>query len=149
MKNLVFRPWFVMTLIFLLGTATGALLTIGLGHRIGPPPGAQEIQNRWMTRLTHRLHLTDDQQAKIQPIVTDAGLQIQSARRENIGRISGIMEAADKSISAMLDPAQQEELKKMERDREQFFSGRMHGMHRLGPGGGGNEPPSGTPPPAP
>jgi Spy/CpxP family protein refolding chaperone len=148
MKSVALRPWLIMGLIFLVGIATGVLLMIGLGPRVVPPPaGAQEIGNRWMMHLTYRLQLTEDQQAKIRPIVANAGLQIQAAHREDLNRISGIMEATDKSIAAVLTPEQQEELKKVERDRDMFFSGRMHGMRRMGPGpgGAGGGPPPGAP----
>jgi hypothetical protein len=144
MNRFVSLPWLVMALIFLLGIGSGVLLTIGLGPRFSTPPGAQEMRNRWMMRLTHRLNLTDDQQAKIQPIVADAETQIQAVHHEDVGRVSGILQAATTKISALLNPDQQAELGKMERERERMFQGRMHGpgMHDMGGPGGGPPPPA-------
>ena len=150
MKRFASRPWLVMTLIFLLGIGSGILLTIGLGPRFMGPPGPQEMRNRWMMHLTHRLNLTEDQQAKIQPIVTDAETQIQAVHHEDVTRISGILRAASGKISALLNPDQQAELTKMEADRERLFLGRMRGSvpHDMGPGGPegpGHGPPEGPP----
>ena len=144
MNHFAFRPWFVMALIFLLGIATGSLLTIGFGPHFMKPPGAQEMKNRWMMHLTRKLNLTPEQQAKIQPIITDAEAQIQSTHRDDVSRISGIIQTATNSISKVLTPEQQEELKQLESERERTFSGHMRGPGMHHPDGGGNHP---SPPP--
>jgi Spy/CpxP family protein refolding chaperone len=154
MKPLTVRPWIILALIFLLGAATGSLLTIGFGSRFAPgPPGLQEMSNHWMMHLTYRLHLTDDQQGKIRPILTDAEMQIGSAHREDIDRISKIMEKANARIADVLQPDQRVELKKMEQEREQMFSRHMHGHGHPGGhdfhGPGQDDHPPGPPPGAP
>jgi Spy/CpxP family protein refolding chaperone len=122
------RSWIILALIFLLGAATGSLLTIGFGSRFAPgPPGPQEMSNHWLMHLTYRLHLTDDQQSKIRPILTDAATRIESAHRDDVARISKIMEDANAQIAGVLQPDQQAELKKMEQEREQMFLHHMHG----------------------
>ena len=126
------KPWLVMGLIFVVGMVTGASLMIGMGPHFRHPPGEREMKNHWMMMLVHRLNLTDDQQAKIQPILTDAENQIHSVHGEEIGRISKIMETANSQISSLLTPDQQTEMKKLESEREKMFSGHMGG--RRGPG---------------
>jgi len=147
------RPWIILALIFLLGAATGSLLTIGFGPRFSGPPPAHELGNRWMEHLTHRLNLTDDQQAKIQPIVTKAEEQIQAAQREDLGHISSILKEANAGISPLLNPAQQAELQKMEQERERMFQHHQHGpghgpddFHHPGPD---DHPPAEPSAPAP
>ncbi len=120
------RPWLLMGLIFLVGALTGALLAVAFGPRPGPP-GPEEMRTHWMHHLTWRLHLTDDQQAKIQPIVFDAESQIQAAHRDDIARISSIMAAANSNIEKYLQPDQQAELKRMEDERRRMFEGHMRG----------------------
>jgi Spy/CpxP family protein refolding chaperone len=147
------RPWIILALIFLLGVATGSLLTIGFGPRFNfGQPAAHEMGNRWMTHLTHRLNLTDDQQAKIQPIITKAEEQIQSIQRDDLGHISSIMKEANAGIAPLLNPAQQAELQKMEQERERMFLHHQHGpghgpddFHHPGP----DDHPPGSPPGAP
>jgi Spy/CpxP family protein refolding chaperone len=154
MKPLVARPWIILALIFLLGGVTGSLLTIGFGPRFSPPPpGPHDMGNHWMMRLNHRLNLTDDEQAKIRPIVTEAEKKIESVYRPAVGQISKIMQDANASIAEVLTPDQQAELQKMEQDR-QMFSHHMHG-HEHGHGSGDfhgagpNEHPPGAPPATP
>jgi Spy/CpxP family protein refolding chaperone len=150
MKPLVVRPWIILALIFVLGAVTGSLLTIGFGPRFSPgPPGPQEMGNHWMMRLTHRLNLTDDQQTKIRPIVTDAEKQIEGVYRPAVGQISKIMQDANASIAQVLTPDQQAELQKMEQEH-QTFSHHMHGRdHGHGPGDFHGAGPGGHPPGSP
>lgn len=122
------RPWIILALIFVLGAVTGSLLTIGFGPRFAPStPGPQEMRNHWMLFLVHRLNLTADQQAKIQPIVFKAETNIQAAHRDDIARISAIMKEANASIAEVLDPGQKAELDKMEQERERMFAHHLHG----------------------
>jgi Spy/CpxP family protein refolding chaperone len=132
-------------------------LTIGLGpHFRHPPsepgpPGAAQIGRNWMAHLTERLNLTADQQTKIEPILADAAAKIQALHRTEVEQGSQIFKSANSQISALLTPAQQVELQKMETEREKMFMGHMR--HHEGPGDGKPPPPPGAqtnaPPPAP
>lgn len=146
MNRIVSRPWLIMALIFVLGIGTGVLLTIGLGPRFTRPMGEQEMRNRWMMHLSHRLNLTPDQQSKIRPILDEAEAQILSVHHEDVSRVSGILQAANSKISALLNPDQRAQLAQMEQEREKMFSGRMHGGREMAPPG---EHPDGPPPPPP
>ena len=139
------RPWIILALIFLLGAATGSLLTIGFGPHFVPPP-AREMGDRWMLHLTRRLNLTDDQQAKIQPIITKAAGEIQSIQRDDLGHISSIMKEANAGIAPLLNPDQQAELQKMEQERERMF---LHHQHGHGPDDFHHSGPDDRPPGAP
>ena len=129
MTFLKLKPWLVLALIFVLGVATGVSLTIGMGYRIMHRPGAQ-MKNRLMMGLTHRLNLTADQQAKIDPILTTAEGQIQQVHHDEIGRIARIMATANDQILPILTPEQKPGLLKiereMERERDRMAPGRMH-----------------------
>jgi Spy/CpxP family protein refolding chaperone len=137
------RPWLVMGLIFVAGMVSGAALAISFRSAFTHPPGIQQLRNHWLTHLTERLHLSPDQQAKIEPILTAAGNQIQALHHEEIGRISQIMATANQQISPLLTPDQQAELKTMESERQHTFSG--HGHPWGEPHGDGG--PEGAPPP--
>ena len=148
------KPWLLLGGIFIVGIVTGSALTIGLASHFMHPPGEQQLRSHWMMRLTERLNLTADQQAKIQPILTDAATRIQALHRDEVGRGSQIFKAANDQISALLTPEQQVELQKMESEREKMFSGHMHpwGPQHDGPGGmhpHGGPDEGGTPPPLP
>jgi len=125
------RPWLILALIFLLGAITGSLLTIAFGPR-PMPPGAQEMGNHWMMHLTQRLKLSDDQQAKIRPLVMDAEQRIEEEHHQDVAHISQIMQETNAKIEGVLQPDQRAELTKMESERERMFFRHLHGNH--GPG---------------
>ncbi len=120
------KPWLVLGLIFVVGMITGGALTFGFRADWSHPPDEHQLRNHWLTHLTQRLNLTPDQQTKIQPILTKAGDDIQALHRDEVGRISHIMEGANDQIAPLLTADQQAELKKMESERQRDFSGHMH-----------------------
>ena len=126
------KPWLLLAVIFVVGVITGSALTIGLASHFMHPSGGQQMKQHWMMMLTRQLNLTADQQAKIQPILTDADTKIQALHRDEVDRGSQIIKAANDQISAILTPEQQAQMKKMEADREKMFSG--HGGRPWGPG---------------
>lgn len=132
-----FKPWLYLATIFVVGAVTGSALTIGLASHFMKPPGAQQMKQHWMMFLTKQLNLTPDQQAKIQPILTDAESKIQALHRDEMERGSQIIKTANDQIAAILTPDQKAQLAKLEAEREKMFSGHMHpwghgGMHPHG-----------------
>ncbi len=140
------KPRLLLGGIFVIGVVTGSALTIGLAPRFLHPP-QHNMRANWMDRLTNRLHLTPDQQAKIQPILADADTKFQALLHDERQHGSQIFKDADDQIEAILTPDQQVELKKMEAERERMFPGRMHQGGGFGHGGE-NAPPQ-PPPPLP
>ncbi len=145
-------PWLALGLIFAVGMVTGAALTIGFGIITSHPPSETQIRTHWQGRLNQRLNLTPAQQAQVGPILADAAKQIQNLHEDEVGRLAQIMQATNAKILPLLAPEQKIELKKMERERQRYFSGQMPGwgMQR-GPqhpgygmqGGGQNHRPNG------
>jgi len=139
------KPWLVMGLIYVVGIITGAALMFGFRSDWSHPPDARQLRSHWLVHLTQRLNLTADQQAKIQPILSQAGDDIQKLHRDEVDRLSQIMAKANDQIATLLTPAQQAELKEMESERERTFDGHMRpwgeGRKHAGPGG----PPRGGP----
>jgi Spy/CpxP family protein refolding chaperone len=140
-----FKPWLVLAVIFIAGILTGSALTIALSSHFMKPPAPRDMRQHWMTRLTDRLKLTPDQQAKIQPILADTVTKVQALHRDEVQRGSQIFKAANEQIAALLTPDQNVELQKMEAEREKMFSGHMH--RHGGPDDDGGMPP--PPPPGP
>jgi Spy/CpxP family protein refolding chaperone len=160
------KPWLLLAVIFIVGVVTGSALTYGwVSHFRHPPgaqqqhPGAQQMGRLWMAQLVHRLNLSPDQAAKIQPILVDARNKIQMLHRDEMERGDQIFMTANDQIAAILPltPEQKVELQKMESERKKMFLDHMRpwGPPRDGPGGPfhggpGNDmvaPP--PPPPAP
>ena len=118
------KPWLVMGLIFIVGIITGVSLTVGFRSDGMHPPDAHQMRNRLLERLTDRLQLTADQQAKIEPILIDAGNQMQALHRDEVERVSKIIEDANTRIAPLLTADQLAEFKKMEVERP--YSSHMH-----------------------
>ena len=151
------KPWLLLAVIFIVGVVTGSALTFGwVSHFKRPPAGAQQMGRHWMVQLVHRLNLTPDQQAKIQPILVDARIKIQSLHRDEVERGDQIFKTANDRIAALLaplTPEQKVEFQKMENEREEMFSGHLRPWkpQREGPGGSlsGGPVDGRTPPPLP
>ncbi len=161
------KSWLLLGGIFAIGIVTGVALTVGIGPHFMRPPGAQEMRERWMMMLSKRLELTPDQQAKIEPILTDAENKIQALHHEEVMHGSEIIRTANDQIAAVLTADQKVKLQQLEAERQKMFWGRLHSW---GPPGGPGEmhrhwddgdhppppgapaepnPPSSSPPPAP
>jgi protein CpxP len=136
------KSWLLLTGIFVVGIVTGAALTIGLApHFRHAPAATHDMRASWMARLTEKLALTTDQQAKVQPILADAEGKLDALRRDQIERGSQIIKSADDQIATLLTPDQQVQLQKMESDRQKMFNGHMHSRGGQHEGSGG--PPDG------
>ena len=151
------KPWLVLAVIFLAGIVTGSALTMAWSSHFLKPPGAQQMKNRWLAHLTERLKLSPDQQAKIEPLLTDADNQIQSFHHEEMEHMAQIMEKTNSQIAAILTPDQQVELQKMMKEfqasheRDKMFPGHMKPKDPThdGSDGGDKPPPPGQPGPPP
>jgi Spy/CpxP family protein refolding chaperone len=137
------KSWLLLAGIFIVGVVTGSALTIGLGPHFHHPPEQRDFRKSLMAHLTERLSLTADQQSKIQPILADAESKIRALHRDELERGSQIFKETNAQISALLTPAQQAELQKMESEREKLFNGHMR------PWGPPHDGPGGMPPPPP
>jgi len=96
----------------------------------GPGRGGQGGQGR-LQQLAAQLSLTDDQKAKITPILQDEVQQIQQvradtdlARREQFAKIRKIRQNADKQIRPLLTPEQQKQLDEMRKEARERRGGR-------------------------
>jgi Spy/CpxP family protein refolding chaperone len=146
MSSQILKPWVVLALIFLAGTATGSLLTVGLGPRFFPPPpvGIPGMKQHWMTHLTKRLDLTADQQAKIEPIVANAVDKLQALHHDEMDQAAQIMESVNKQITPLLTPDQKTKLQRLESEHQEN-EGHPH-LHPH-PGASNEDEPGGAPPP--
>src|SRR5205809_1690752 len=108
-------------LVFMAGGATGVFVTMAIGHHFmgGHPHGmvAQAMKNR----LRWQLRLTDDQMAKISPIVEKTGAQLEQIRGDTGRRVRDTIAEAHREIAPILTPEQQQRLKEMEERHRRWF----------------------------
>src|SRR6266849_5217485 len=117
-------------LVFLAGGATGVFVSAAMAHRFffGPHRhgfAAQAMKNR----LQWQLRLTDEQMAKISPIIERTGAQLEEIRGDTGRRVRETIAEAHREIAPILTPEQQQRLKQMEERRRRWF------QHRQRPAG--------------
>ncbi len=114
-------------LVFLAGGATGVFVSAATAHRFlfGPHRhgyAAQAMKNR----LQWQLRLTDEQMAKISPIIEKTGAQLEEIRGETGRRVRETIAEAHREIAPVLTPEQQQRLKQMEERHRRWFQHRQH-----------------------
>lgn len=111
-------------LVFIAGGATGVFVTMAIGHRFmfGPHHGfaAQAMKNR----LKWQLRLTDEQMAKISPIIEKTGAQLEEIRGDTGRRVRDVIAESHREIAQYLTLEQQERLKQMEERRRHWMQHR-------------------------
>lgn len=157
------KAWLLLSGIFVVGAVTGSALTFGFASHFRLTHGEAEMRTHLMAMYVRRLDLTDDQRAKIRPIVQETAHSIQELHHDEVSKGFDIFRKANEQILAILTPDQKTALQQIEREQQDMFSNHlMHpGMppqhpgpngapggyfHRFGEPGNMEQPP---PPPPP
>jgi Spy/CpxP family protein refolding chaperone len=108
--------------IFGMGLLAGAFAGYGLGRRAShPPPSPRTMSVHILNHLSSELRLTEDQRAKIKPVVEQTSAEIR-AIHENSGKsVLALIQKCDQEIAAYLDPEQKRKLAEMQKQREESF----------------------------
>jgi hypothetical protein len=109
------RRWLAALLIFGAGVVVGGVGMLALIHqRIAEhhrlPP--DRVADRMMDRMERRLDLSEEQTARIRPILESRLAALQDIRDEVIPRVSAQLAAAREAVAAELTPAQEEKWRK-------------------------------------
>jgi Spy/CpxP family protein refolding chaperone len=121
-------------LVFIAGGAAGVFLTMTIGHQFmfgQHPPIGPAMKNR----LRWELRLTDEQMAKISPIIDKTSAQLEELRGDTGKRVREVIAESHREITQYLTPEQQQRLKEMEERRRQWMQQHHGPWHRGGPGG--------------
>lgn len=122
-------------LVFMAGGATGVFVTMVIGHHfmLAPRPhgaAAQMMKNR----LKWQLRLTDEQMAKISPIIEKTGTQLEEIRGDTGKRVRETIAQAHREIAPILTAEQKERLQQMEqRQRRWMHRGRWRAHDAASP----------------
>ena len=115
----------------------------GMGHRMGHGPMMPSVDDQ-IKHLTKKLNLSDDQQAKLKPILEDQHKQMETihndsslSREDRFSKMQALRQSSDTQIKGVLNEDQQKNFDKMREEQR----GRM-GKWK----GGDNAPPSGGAP---
>jgi Spy/CpxP family protein refolding chaperone len=135
-KSRVARIALYAALIFLAGAITGALVAPMIGRSFMRLPDSHQMSHMMLARLRSGLDLTDEQTAKIRPLVESACGDMETIHHATMQRVLNRIAETNTKISAFLTPEQKVKFEKMQAEhREQ-----IRHFHHIGP-------PSGPPPP--
>ena len=115
----------------------------GMGHRMGHGPMMPSVDDQ-IKHLTKKLNLSDDQQAKLKPILEDQHKQMEAihndsslSREDRFSKMQTLRESSDTQIKSVLNEDQQKNFDKMREEQ--------HGRMGKWKGGENAPPPSGAP----
>jgi hypothetical protein len=116
-------------IVFLAGGTTGVFVSASFAHHLffGPYHGA--IRERLRNRLRTELQLSDDQVAKISPIIDKTAAQLEQIRIETGRRVHETFAEAHREIATDLTPEQRARLQGIEARHRRWFrraGGRRH-----------------------
>jgi Spy/CpxP family protein refolding chaperone len=121
-------------LVFLAGGMTGAFFGASHARHLFFGPPSKIMSERMRNRLRWQLHLTDEQVAKISPIIDKTAVQLQEIRRSTGLRVHETIAEAHREMAADLTPEQRVKLQEMEARHQHW-----RGFHK------GQPSPTGTP----
>ena len=102
-------------LVFMAGCATGVFVTMGMAHRfIGGAHPHGMVANAMKNRLRWQLKLTDEQMAKVSPIIDKTGAKLEEIRGDTGRKVRDTIMEAHHEIAPLLTAEQQQRLKQME-----------------------------------
>lgn len=83
------------------------------------------LAERMRERLRWQLHLTNDQVAKISPIIDKTATQLEQIRTESSRRVHETFTEAHREMAAELTPEQRTKLQEIQARQHRFHHGRM------------------------
>lgn len=108
-------------LVFVAGGMTGAFIVASQTHHLFFWRSEGTIGDRMRDRLRNQLRLTDEQTAKISPIIDKTATQLEAIRTESARRVHETFAEAHREIAADLTPEQRAKLQAIEeRHRHRF-----------------------------
>jgi Spy/CpxP family protein refolding chaperone len=124
---------------FLLVAGVAILILLGIKMLAGAPLpqyGGQRMRRQWgpeqqLARMTKQLHLTEDQQAKIKPILEEQHKQMMDlrqdtslSREDRFAKFRELRKQMFEKIHPLLNAEQQKQLEQMQQMRRERRSGR-------------------------
>ncbi|RKX35398.1 MAG: hypothetical protein DRP71_03815 [Verrucomicrobia bacterium] len=121
----------ILIAIFLAGAIAGGFVVSSFTSR-GRPPGFGNLSERQLNRMTGVLELTEDQIARIKPIVEEVSENVRSVRHESMAEFARIYNDMEKRVIAELTPEQTEIFEAHQKERRHRAENML--KQRRGPG---------------
>lgn len=144
--------------IFLIGCVAGGFAASAFSKKHPGPPPMSDLSERKMVRMIKDLSLTEEQVARIEPIVRDVVEQIRTVRRDSMADFARLYGELTERVVSELTPEQtvifrrkqdekRQRAERMLKQHRQDGEGQSGG-HRQGEGWGPRDGPRPEPPPS-
>ena len=128
-----------LSAVFVAGLLAGGAAGFCLGKRKAfTPPRTQDMATHMCDRLKSKLHLSPEQEKRIEPLVKEAATELESVFCSTAERMTEVFRRLNERQKQFLTPDQQTLLEELERERQQFF----HKAFKPKPGDQPASPPS-------
>ena len=111
-----------------------------MGHHMGGHHGMPSADDQ-LKHLSKKLNLSDDQQAKLKPILEDQHKQMQqlwndssTSRQDRFSKMRELRESGDDQIKSVLNDDQQKKFDEMREEQRSHMRHRMRGGQQAGGG---------------
>lgn len=108
-------------IVFLAGGMTGVFVSASFAHHFFFGPHRGMMSERMRNRLRTELRLSDEQVAKISPIIDKAAAELDAIRLETGKRVHETFAEAHRQIAADLTPEQRAKLQEIEARHRRWF----------------------------
>jgi hypothetical protein len=134
--------------IFVAGLLAGGFTGFGFGRRaFVRPPSPRMMSAHLLNHLKSELRLTDDQTARIAPLVEQTSAAIGAIHESSGKNVLALIENCDQQIGSFLNEEQKLKLADMQKQRQESFDKSFKGGHgRRPPPPPDRAPPSERPP---
>src|SRR6266550_3033241 len=110
----------VLTLVAVGAIALGGFVVVQA--QPGPGGGGWHGHGFGLQRITEKLNLTSDQQAKVQPIIDGAKPQIAAIHQEAMQKMKTVMDSTISQIRPLLTPDQQKKLDDIQKAHQDMMN---------------------------
>lgn len=108
--------------IFVAGLLAGGFMGFGFGRRASVrPPSPRIMSAHILNLLKSELKLTDDQMARITPLVEQTSAEIRAIHESSGKSVLALIHKCDQQIGTFLDDEQKKKLAQMQKQREESF----------------------------
>lgn len=117
------KPALYLILVFLSGCLVGVFgnrlyQMRSVSASVSGRPSSLELRRKYVTELRGRLHLSDDQVSKLQPILDATHRRVHEVMERRRPEMKAIEADQARQIRALLNPDQQAEFEKFRQERE-------------------------------
>jgi hypothetical protein len=117
-----------LTIIFVAGGATGAVLTLQNTRRHqAQPPTMAKACTRFQDRLISRLALTPEQVKKLQPVFDQTTHELRAIHAKALRGTDDVIRRAHEQIARELTPEQKTKLEVLDKERQDWLRRRLAG----------------------